>query len=256
MKLRFLTLVAAAAIVWAGPAFAINKCVGKDGKIAYSDQACPGASTATRIEAPTTLPPGAASASSSSPAASSAASAALPPNVKILQACASGGTGACFQKELLDKKCLKPGSDRIDTSTPECQTYYEDSKRFKSLKDDCRDKRLPAACFTLACAGGDTEACGRMKAVGNASEDREAMRKLAAREQGLPQGTGWYMHQDWYKGGDGRMTTSVICDGRNSVGLTRKPPILDRIFTSMTGEEYFATIDAAAKKACSLASKR
>lgn len=63
------------------------------------------------------------------------------------------------------------------------------------------------------------------------------------------------MHEDWYKHGDGRMTTSIICNASSSVSLIRKPPILDRIFTSMTGDEYFVTVDAAAKKAYGLASK-
>jgi hypothetical protein len=249
MKLRILVVLSALSYcVLVAPAFGINKCVDKEGRVAYSDQPCAGAATASRIEAP---PPAASPSSSALPAAS----AALPANLKMLQACASGGSGACFQRDLLDKKCLVSGSDRMDTSKPECKTYWEDTKRFRSLKDDCRNGRVPSACFTLACAGGDASACDRMKGAGDAREDREAVRRQAARERGLPSGPGWYMHEDWYKHGDGRMTTSVICNANSSVSLIRKPPFLDRIFTSMTGDEHFSTIDAAAKKACGLATK-
>lgn len=246
MKLRVLVVLSAAYCTVASPAFGINKCVDKEGRVAYSDQPCAGAASVSRVEVPT---------ASTSTAAAPLAAAALPANLKMLQACASGSSGACFQMDLLDRKCLKPGSDRMETSKSECKSYREDTKRFTSLKDDCRNGRVPAACFTLACAGGDASACNRMTGAGDAREDREAVRRLAARERGLPSGPGWYMHQDWYRGGDRRMTTSVICSASSSVGLIRKPPILDRIYTTMTGDEHFTTIEAAAKKACDLATK-
>jgi hypothetical protein len=222
-------------------ASAINKCVDAGGKIAYSDQPCTGAAAASKIDV------GAATATSSS---GQSPAVAIAPGLKILQACEEKRPGPCFQKEMLEKKCRVPGTQHFKNSLAECRTYQADHKKFDSLQGDCQSGRLPAACNTLACAGGDNMACERMKTADSGQQRREDERVETTRQKGLPSGSGWYMSQDWSKYPDGRLAATINCSAKSSVMLIRKPPILERIFTSMTKDQHFVTVEEAAKTAC------
>jgi len=140
-------------------------------------------------------------------------------------------------------------------SRPECRDYRDDLKKFGRLKDECRHGRVPVACFTLACAEGDAAACRKLEGGVTSAQDKETVRRQAAREKGLPSGPNWYMSQDWYKQADGRMTASITCSATTAISLIRKPPVLERIYTTMTGDQHFVRVEDAAGKACDLARK-
>lgn len=251
MQTRFLFVAAFVAAWLAAPAHGVNKCVDRDGRTSYSDQPCAGATKSSQLELPATLP----TTASVSPAPGQVPAPAVSANLKQLQLCDMGRSGACFQRDLLDKKCRLGGGDRIDTSRPECRDYRDDLKKFQALRDQCRHGRVAAACFTLACAEGDASACQRLQGSTTSSQDREAVRRQAARESGLPSGPTWYMSQDWFKQGDGRMTASINCSATTSIALIRKPPVLERIYTTVTGDQYFVRLEDAAARACALATK-
>ncbi|HJU70870.1 MAG TPA: DUF4124 domain-containing protein [Paucimonas sp.] len=218
----------------------LTKCVDANGKVTYSDQECPGTSTSLLVSG--------ISNGSATQTATDIFEKPIPRNMKILYACELGKKEACFEKETLDKRCslqFKQGVKFFD-----CQAYGTDKKEITDLLRNCKKENQADACLKLSCIAGDERDCSRAKQEKEKREKNRMRHVEDVAKKGLPSGSGWYMSQDWRDVGNGMNAAIITCKENSSVVLKRNSSSLQRISTSMTGNEYFLTIEEAARKAC------
>jgi len=178
-------------------------------------------------------------------------------NIQILRACDLGKNDACFEKDILEKRCLSQRKHGSEGLLSDCKEFESDRNNYRRILSDCKFQKREDACSFIACAGGDIKGCEQMKAVEAKHQKSIAERMATAQKQGLPSGYGWYMSQAWHTYSDSMQAAMVTCshpgkpdDGNISVALTKKLPNPNLIQTGVTGKEYFTTVDEAARKAC------
>lgn len=242
LKIALPVLFFAVLISMAVGAQNLKKCTSADGNVTYTDRECVTAATVSNVNV---------SAGVASPDSTKHTGTAISQNMKTLYACDQGKEGACFTKEMLDKRCTSQRKE--GTRYSDCEAYEADRNTLKQLISSCKNENQKGACATLLCIGGDNYACDRMKEVMGDREKTHGKRIEAAAKQGLPSGKGWFMSQDWRDGANGSKTASVDCNANTSIVLIKQSAADYRVRTSVTGEEIFLSIDEAAKKGCSKA---
>lgn len=227
----------------------LKKCVDANGKVTYSDLACEAGAAASSLRISTAAPSGASSQNTNVPVSQ---------NMRMLHACELGKKEACFEKETVEKRCRLQRKQGDGIPLSDCKAFEAERSKFQELSSACKREKREDACLILSCAGGDADSCERMKA--GEQKRLQGLEKSikTAQKQGLPSGTGWFMSQDWITGNDGRQAAVVTCNnpgkpnnGNTSVALRKVPPMTHRILTGTTGDEYFTTVEDAARKACS-----
>lgn len=243
-----------AAFVAIGVALSINaqelkKCVDTNGKVTYSDQACVAGDATTSIRVSTAV--------SSGPSDQNI-DLLVTHNMRMLRACESRKNEACFEKEIIEKRCLLQRKKGTGIPLSDCKDFESERSKFLELLSACKREKREDACLFLSCAGGETKSCELMKAAEEKKQKINEKRIEFAQKQGLPSGYGWFMSQDWHTSSDGSQAAIVTCNnpgkpnnGNTSVALRKKPPMSHLILTGSTGNEYFTTVEEAARKACS-----
>lgn len=218
----------------------LKKCVNANGKVTYSDQECSGTSTSLVVSR--------ISNGSAAQPTTNIVEKPIPRNMKILYECELGKKEACFEKETLDKRCSMQSKQGVKFS--DCQAYGTDKKEINDLLRNCKTENRADACLKLSCIAGNEGDCSRAKQEKEKHEKNGMRHVEEIAKKGLPSGSGWYMSQDWRDGGNGTNAAMITCKDNNSVVLKRNSSSLQRISTSVTGNDYFLTIEEAARKAC------
>lgn len=230
---------AAALFIFAGSVHALNKCTDTNGRITYSDQPCAASSQSASLGI------------SHSPAHNDSNAGSSPPrNMKTLYACERGKKDACYEKEMLDKRCLLQRKEGSGEPLSDCRAYEADRAKFREWLHACRTKNHAQACLPLDCVEGRQGACEQWQQAQQANRQSHDEFLARARSQGLPSGKGWAMTQAWRAAGDGSQSAIITCQSGTSVALHRKPPQTHHILTGVTGNAYFTTVEDAAMKAC------
>lgn len=242
MKVLLMFLFVSFSIATTGAASGQNlkKCVDANGKVTYSDQECSETSASFSVSGIRN--------GSATQTAMDVFDKPISRNLKILYACELGKKEACFEKETLDKRCSLQSKQGVKFS--DCQIYSADKKEINDLLRNCKTENRADACLKLSCIAGDEGDCSRAKQEKEKREKNQMKHVEEVATKGLPSGPGWYMSQDWTAVGNGTNAAIITCKDNSSVVLKRNSSSLQRISTSVTGNDYFLTIEEAARKAC------